>query len=534
MAKLTGMLEEERKYEVGGQFPVPDLTPCLPEGGRVVELPPATLTATYFDTADLRLARAGASLRFRRGETPARPASANLSGPPGNGSAPSPWTVKLPTGSPGIRHEISRPGSPGTPPAELVGLLTAVSRGAPLAPAVVVRTVRRAYELRAADDSVLAELADDAVAVVEGRKVVRRFREIEVELKSGPRKLLDRTDTALREAGARVGEFTPKHVRALGAPAARASDLVPPVALPAKASAGDVVTTVVRTSVGRILAHDPLVRLRATVGDNDTAVHQMRVGCRRLRSNLRTFRPLLAPDWVAGLREELRWLAGALGAARDAEVLRARLRRTAAVDPLAPLDSAAVARIDADLAARHEDALCALDTALTDERYLRLAESLVAAARQPRLADAARGRASAVLPRLVSRPWRQFAYGAHGVDGAADLRRDAPDERWHAVRIRGKRARYAVDAVREAVDGKAVELSTALAAVQDLLGEHQDAAIAAETWLSIALADPDDHTLAVTAGRLFERERAVIRDVRAQFPDAWHAASRRKLVAWLP
>src|SRR5207248_7673785 len=115
----------------------------------------------------------------------------------------------------------------------------------------------------------------------------------------------------------------------------------------------------------------------------DTAVHQMRVGVRRLRTDLRTFQALLDPLWANGLRGELSWLAGRLGAARDAEVLRARLRRTAAVDPLAALDDAALARLDADLAARHEDALTALDTALTSERYRTLLDHLVAAAASP-------------------------------------------------------------------------------------------------------------------------------------------------------
>jgi len=65
------MLEEERKFAVEGGFEVPDLSGCLPPGGRVVPRPPMTLRATYYDTPDLRLARAGVSLRYRRGEAPA-------------------------------------------------------------------------------------------------------------------------------------------------------------------------------------------------------------------------------------------------------------------------------------------------------------------------------------------------------------------------------------------------------------------------------------------------------------------------------
>ena len=62
------MLEEERKYAVDARFAVPDLSGCVPDGGEVVTLAPVRLRATYYDTADRRLARAGASLRYRRGD----------------------------------------------------------------------------------------------------------------------------------------------------------------------------------------------------------------------------------------------------------------------------------------------------------------------------------------------------------------------------------------------------------------------------------------------------------------------------------
>jgi CHAD domain-containing protein len=523
------MFEEERKYEVDPGFTLPELGGALPPGGQVVPCAPVSLRATYYDTADLRLARAGASLRYRRGDE-------------------EPWTVKLPTDVPGIRHEISRAGPPGTIPAELVGVVTSYARGAALSPATVLRTTRRVYELRGRDGGLLAEVDDDTVAVMEGKSVRSRFREIEVERHTGGRKLLDRVGDELRAAGAATGTFTPKHVRALGG--VGPDDLVRPCGtLSRKASAGEVVTEALRADVARMLRHDPLVRLRIALPDGDTAVHQMRVGCRRLRSDLRTFRALLDQAWVARLRDELAWIADVLGAVRDAEVLRARLRRTAGSDPLAPLDDAAVARIDAELAARQEEALTALDAQMRTERYLALLDTLVAAAATPRLASADRAplqqatRLAAVratqpardlLPRLVAKPWRQLAYGVDGVTGAGSLDPTAPDDDWHQVRIRAKRARYAAEAVAGLLGGPAAELARAVAAVQNLLGEHQDAVIAADTWLSIAQSDPDDHTLAVTAGRLVERERASVRQVRADFPDAWAAADRRRLTDWLP
>ena len=509
------MLEEERKYEVEAGFALPDLSGCVPEGGRLIVRPPQKLRATYYDTPDLRLARSGASLRYRRGDD-------------------EPWTVKLPTDAPGVRNEISVAGPSTALPERLLDLVTSFTRGGPVGPVIQLNTVRHAYQLCDRDDRVAVEVVDDTVTVTEGRRVTLKFREIEVERKAGRAKLLDVVEVALRDAGATVGDFTPKHVRALGLPALDPPDWpAPPARLPKRPTTADVVSVAIRRDIDRIVTHDPLVRLRAPVGRDDTAVHQMRVGCRRLRSDLRTFGAVLDRAWVSGLRRELGWLADALGAARDAEVMRARLRHTAEVDPLVQLDDASIARIDADLAVRQEDALAALDKVMCEPRYHQLLEALLDASVAPKVTDAAAELAEVRLPELVRRPWREFAFGGNGVPGAEQLDAGAGDEKWHAARINGKRARYAVDAVASVLGGEAAVLATALAAVQDLLGEHQDAAIAADTWLAIANADPDDHALAVTAGRLYERERAAVRDVRTKFPDAWHAATRKRLTRWL-
>jgi CHAD domain-containing protein len=510
------MLEEERKFQVDDRFTMPSLDSAAPSGGRVVPLPAVTLRATYYDTADRRLARAGISLRHRRGENPQKA-----------------WTVKLPSDVPGSRHELSRPGKPTEIPTELLELVTAYHRGAPLAPAAVVRTVRRAYEVQDRQHRVLAEVADDTVSVIDGRKTTLKFREIEAERVDGGPKVLDRVEAALCKAGAKRGDFVPKHVRALGDAAAQPPDLVAPSRLPKKPVAAEVIASALRRDIGRIFAFDPFVRLGDPLPDGDTPVHQMRVGTRRLRSDLRSFGPLLDTDWADKLRAELGWLADVLGVARDAEVLRARLRSTADADPLAPLDEAAVARIDAELTVRHEEALSGLDEAMSSLRYVALLDMLIEAAREPRLASDAGSAAVSALPGLVLRPWRKLVKGDGEVPGAGRLRAEGPDAEWHAVRIRGKRARYATDAVAAVLGGGAAALAVALGRVQNLLGEHQDAAVAADTWLDIAKSDPDDHALAVTAGRLFERERAAVRQARAGFPDAWAAATKKKVTAWL-
>jgi CHAD domain-containing protein len=512
------MLEEERKYDVGADFTMPELKACLPAGGTVTGRPPATLRAAYYDTTDLRLARSGVSLRYRSGAHREQP-----------------WTAKLPTDTIGTRYEITRAGGPRSVPPELAGVLTAYHRGAPLHRATSLRTVRRLYELRDATGALLAEVADDTVAVLAGRSVVERFREIEVERFDGGTKLLDRIDAALRAAGAVRGPNIAKQIRAMGKKAQEPGDLPSPrtPARVARASVAGVLTAALRRDIAGIFSSDAYVRLRELTPDGDTPVHQMRVASRRLRSDLRTFAPVLDKQWTGRLRNEAGWLAGVLGAARDAEVLRARLRRTTQADPIAPLDQAAVARIDADLAVRQEEALHALDVAIAGERYVELLQALLEAARAPQVAGGSRQRAQASLARLVWRPWRELVMGTREGVAAGELDQAGIDADWHSVRIRAKRARYATEAVAPVLGADAEALAQSLAKVQSLLGEHQDAAVAAQTWLAIAQADPDDHALAVTAGRLYERERAAIRRARERFPAAWQATDRPQLTHWL-
>ncbi|QSB13596.1 CYTH and CHAD domain-containing protein [Natronosporangium hydrolyticum] len=551
--------EEERKYDVGPSFVMPDLTAAVPPGGELVDRGVVTLTATYYDTPDLRLARSGASLRYRQGDR-------------------SPWTVKLPTGTPGVRHEISRAGEPGEPPAELVALVTAATRGAPIAPVVMLRSQRRRYELRDAAGQLLAEVADDDVTVgsnaegvtvgsnaegvtvgsnaegvtvgsnaegvtvgsnaegvAVGSNAEWRFREVEVERAGASPELLDAVAARLIAAGALVGqstEFRSKYARALGPAANRPPDLPAPEPLPAKPRAGDVLSAALRRSVGRLLDHDPLVRLGEPLPDGDTPVHQLRVGCRRLRSDLRTFGVLVDAAWANRLRRELRWLARRLGAVRDLEVLRGRLWRTAA-DPLDPVDPAAVARIDAHLAEAQRRAEKRLRSTLASDRYRSLLDALVGAAQRPRTTALAAAAATEVLPPLVAEPWQALVTGDADWPGAGELSPDDPDAAWHAVRVRAKRARYAVEAVAEPMAGPATKLGRRLSRLQDVLGEHQDAAVAADTWRQIAWDRPGDAGLLLAAGRLYERERAAIARVRAEYPAAWHAASRPGLVRWL-
>jgi CHAD domain-containing protein len=250
---------------------------------------------------------------------------------------------------------------------------------------------------------------------------------------------------------------------------------------------------------------------------------------------MRGFAPLFADSgWAPALAGELRWLGQALGRARDAEVLRARLPSVAALDPAGLLDGASVARFEAELAARYDDARTGLDEVLSSRRYAVLVERLVATAAAPAFEAQAGQRAGLLLPRFVARSWHHLSDGRHGIDGAADLDATRPDQQWHAVRIRARSLRYAVEAVVPVCGAPARAFASALSDLTTVLGAHHDALLAAAAWLDIAASDPDDHTLAVTAGRLTERERAAARNAANNYPAAWRAVTADHLTAWLP
>jgi CHAD domain-containing protein len=81
-----------------------------------------------------------------------------------------------------------------------------------------------------------------------------------------------------------------------------------------------------------------------------------------------------------------------------------------------------------------------------------------------------------VVARLIRRPWRRLKRAAKA------LRKDLPDIRWHAVRIRAKRCCYAAEAVAPVVGCQAGRFAAAIAAVQAILGDHQDTVMAG-AWL---------------------------------------------------
>lgn len=496
--------EREVKLGAWGGFVLPQLDGVL-EGVSTERLRERRLDAVYYDTPDLRLSRSGVSLRHRSGDEP-------------------PWTVKLPEGPAGpvmVRREIPFDGPAGAVPPAAAALVRAYTRSAPLQPVARLKTRRTGVELLL-DGARVSEVVDDEVSVYQGRRLSSRFREVEVELGSeAPPGLLAAVLTRLRGAGAGEPDGTPKVVRALG-PRALLPPEPAPLALGTRATAADAVRAAIAAGVGRMVAHDPGVRL----GDDPEDVHQARVGTRRLRSDLRTFRPLLHPEWVAELRTEAGWLAGLLGAVRDAEVLTERLRRQAAQLPKE--DAEGISGFLGRLADDREEGRARLLEEMNGPRYVELLERLVAAAAAPVFAEdvVADQPAAEALPALVRRPWRRLRNAVRALPA------EPADEELHAVRILAKHCRYAAEAAAPVMGKRASAFASAVAGLQTVLGDHQDACVA-EEWLRQHVAGTTDPEEAMLLGQLIGLQRAEAAACRAAWPAAWRKASKRRRREWL-
>ena len=431
--------------------------------------------------------------------------------------------MKLPPREDGsllVRDEHVFAGSARRVPEAAADMLRAYVRGEPLAPVVRLQTIRRTVALTDELGRPVAQVVDDEVSVMDGRHVASRFREVEVELDpAAPAEVAEGLLARLGRRRRRTGRERPEgaaRARASSGPAARRRRARPLVRPPWSTS---VVRGALASSVIRLIRHDAGVR----IGDDPEDVHQARVASRRLRSDLRTFRDVLEPAFASSLRDELRWLGGELGAVRDAEVLRDRLRGRAE-SSLPATDRRAAERLLARLDERRDATRAALLAAMDGARYVELLDRLVAASGDPAVLPevAGMGAAEALRPALAS-PWKHL----RGATEAA--RADPADEMLHAARIRAKRARYAAEALAPVFGKRARQFADAAADLQDVLGEHQDAVVAG-AWLRDAAAGPAGQ--AFVAGELAALEAAAARAARDAWPGAWKAVSRKRLRFW--
>lgn len=307
---MSAHTEIEAKFYAEPDQQLPDLT------GLVVREPATTeLVAQYWDTADRRLDRWGVTLRRRVAD-----------------AHDVQWTLKLPMRSsdPSVQHrrEVNVGSADEHPPARLVDLVAALTRGASLEPTAMLRTDRRRVRIGADLWADAVELTDDRVSSEVAGRPGPSFRQIEVELVDpGAEPLLATVLDTLRDAGFEPSGHGSKLRQVLAGsnvPAAGTNDR--PSDAPGDAPTPDgpiaqLVSGALHRGLDATVRADPWIRL----DDDVEVVHTWRKAIRRLRSDLRSLRSTLDRDRSEHLRAELKWFAGLLGEVRDLHVLRQHL-----------------------------------------------------------------------------------------------------------------------------------------------------------------------------------------------------------------
>ncbi len=231
------------------------------------------------------------------------------------------------------------------------------------------------------------------------------------------------------------------------------------------------------------------------------ALHQLRIGLRRLRTATSIFTAMLANDGQP-VEFELEWLAGELDPARDIEVFAMTTFRLAAKAP----DRTGLPELGRHLRKAKRQAYDRALAAIGSRRYATLvlqAAAWIEAGAWTRAEDQR-------LARLRSVPIAEHRvivldHLRHAVRKRGRKLEQLDPAARHKLRIRAKRLRYAVEffaALSDHPKREARFLAT-LKAMQDQLGELNDIAVGRARLLTdAALKDP---AVAFTAGRAVGR-----------------------------
>jgi inorganic triphosphatase YgiF len=427
-----------------------------------------SVRSVYYDTPELALLGRGLALRLRdaadRGEAQIQ-------------------TVKtLGSASAGLfdRPEDEAPVAGGEPDVGAIsdpGMRAAVleetlQRGISLEPVLETETVRtRRVLVRGASESQIECVID--VGEVRTRLGAVPLHEVELELLAGePGDLFLlaaelQQDIALLPATLSKPEKGFARLRGVVASPKRAGRIeVDPAA-----RLDDLLAETFLSCTDQITAN----RAPALAGDDPEGVHQLRVGARRLRSALSLFREFLPESLFAELREELRWLGGVTGPARDLDVFVLEF-----LPPLMHLrpDDGALKRLRDEAVATRADAYERVRSALVSPRFgrllLRLGACRVARRwrEQPLTEQSARlfAPAAEIASELLEK--RHKRVRRLGTDLRGHSRAEL-----HSFRIEIKKLRYAVEFNRSLFDdAEGVAYAKRAARLQDTLGSLNDVA----------------------------------------------------------
>ena len=361
-------------------------------------------------------------------------------------------------------------------------LLQSVKLKRRLHPIFSTRVSRTVFLLNLPEGDVVECAVDRGAIMANGASVP--ICEVELELKSGEvAHLFDLALALTDEVPLAIGEQS-KGDRgyALLTPESAAACKATPVVLTKKMTVEHAFADIMRNCIMQVEAN-----AAGVMNCDIEALHQMRVGLRRLRAALGLVEDLITLPQE--LQVEVEWLSGQLGAARDWDVLaHTTLVELAQALPEEPrIAQAMQAARNASEEARRLAAL-----AVASPRYARLLLLLA----QWRLGSAWRDNAAAgTLSRLdgsvyrfarkaLARTDKRLRKRGARLDGAAP-------EAIHRVRIAAKKTRYASEFFSSLFPARKVRpFVKRLSALQDEFGKLNDDAVADKLLASLQEKEP--------------------------------------------
>lgn len=454
------------------------------------------LDATYFDTPDHALRRAGYGLRVRDGEGGRKQTlkSASAGGVFSRGE----WETA-----------VEGPG----PDRDALALTPAAAmlEDRPLAP-VFTTHVERVVRLIQVGDAIIETALDRGELSAADRRAP--VCELELELKAGPpRALFDLARTLADRLPLRLS-LVSKAERGYGL-AAGEDGLAPrrhAAGLSGKATVGEALQALGRADLGHLCAALEALRERPEAD----AVHQARVATRRLRALLKIFKPLAKDEAAHRLDEALSWLAGEFDNARDLDVFVGEVWRDAA--PGAEFTGKAA--FERGLKAVHANAYLRMEAALESPRaravLLEAAAWLEAGdwTTDPELAEIRDGSAKAYAAEVLEHRRKAVKKRAKRFD-------DLDAQARHRLRLKGKTLRYAAEDLAPLFPDhaeRADRFVKAAKTAQDTLGALNDRSVREGL---VDLAAHGDADLASAAQRvvLGDEERDLIAAAREALKD---------------
>jgi triphosphatase len=265
----------------------------------------------------------------------------------------------------------------------------------------------------------------------------------------------------------------------------------------------------------------------AVLAGIDEGIHQMRVAVRRLRATLSAFAKLLPEEHRQWASDELRWLADALGAARNLDVFETALLKPAqraSVDPraLEPLRRAAVRQ----RRAAHHTAANAVRSARYAALMLHLFRWFDACGWRGEGAEGSEKPIGGVAARALQHRWRVAKKRGKGFAVQSVRQR-------HRLRIALKKLRYTAESLSALYPRNNTDrFTTRLKRLQDDLGHANDvrvgydilAALASNARRGKAVAKAGKRMLGWHERRLAHSEPKLRKHVRALFKSEpfWH------------